>query len=105
MTDVAAPTKLTPARRRALLVLMDRHDVGRSALTSTATDVAEGHVNANAAAGLVEGGLAATVTNLPGCRYVRITEAGVEALQSEYGDGGWRVELAALRASLRNGGR
>lgn len=100
MSDVAAAPKLSPARRRALLVLMDRHRQTRSALTAHATDVAEGHVNANAAVSLIGLGLATTTTGLPGCRYVRITDAGKAAAGE-----GWREELAELRTAQRNGGR
>lgn len=78
MTAAAAPVKLTKAQRRALVVLRYRHRQGRSALTSHATDVVEGHVNANAAASLIVAGLATTTTGLPGCRYVRITQAGLD---------------------------
>lgn len=103
-----AAVKLTPARRRALLVLMDRHDVGRSARVSNTTDVGEGLVYWQSVAWLRDAGLAEGIAGGPGggesAMYMRITEAGIEALAGAYGDGGWRGELARLRAAARNGG-
>ena len=107
MTNTAAAVKLTPARRRALLVLMDRHDVGRSGRVSNTTDVNEGLVYWQSVSWLRQAGLARGINDRCGgesAAYVRITEAGIDALASAYGDGGWRGELARLRASSRNGG-
>lgn len=107
MTNTATAPKLTPARRKALLVLMDRHDVGRTGRVSNTTDVAEGHLYWQSAAWLVAEGLAAGIDGGPGGGpshvYLRITPAGVEALAATFGAGGWREELARLRAAGRGG--
>ncbi len=73
--------KLTPARRKALEVLAERHAKGRSGRVSNITNAGEGLVYWQSANWLVDQGLAEPV----GGRheyfvYLRITEAGLEAL-------------------------
>lgn len=77
----AAP-KLTPARRRALEVLADRHRKGRCARVSNTTDLDEGLLYWQSAEWLVAQGLAEPIgaeLGWPSNTYLRITPAGIEA--------------------------
>lgn len=83
MTDTAPAMKLTPARRRALLVLADRHGNDRCARISNVTDEDAGYVYWQSAAWLVEAGLARPIdgaTGWPSSTYLRITQAGLDQL-------------------------
>ncbi len=92
--ETAAPVKLTPARRKALLVLADRHQqTGHLARVSDVTDATNGHVHWQAVRWLRGAGLVQGISD--GCGgeshvYVRITQAGLDHLAAEATTNGGR---------------
>lgn len=82
------PVKLTKARKRALVVLADRHESNGSTLgrVSDVTDGDAGYVHWQAVRWLRSAGLVRGIDD--GCggessRYVRITQAGLDQLAAE----------------------
>ena len=74
--------KLTPARRRALAVLAERHRHGRCARVSNTTDAEAGCLYWQSAEWLVAAGLAEPIGvehGWPSNTYLRITPAGIVA--------------------------
>lgn len=73
--------KLTPARREVLVVLAERHARNRSGRLSSATVAAEGWIHWQPTQALIAAGLARRIRPSITCSYVRITEAGLAALE------------------------